>query len=125
MPGDQIKISRQALNSMAKQAFINELSKRNIRGGYGKGDILIEGKLRGKVHAKQGSIWPNLKGPLGRDFLVLVDFRASADNPTFYILNFQDWKDFIADDLKDRVAKGDIEIELPWYGELWGRCWLR
>jgi len=89
-------------------AVASEICRRNFYaqitlGRLKRTDILVynpdSGKeLRIEVKAKQGKEWPGIRGINdNQSLLIFVDFENKKDNerPDFYILNAQDWRDFL------------------------------
>ena len=89
-------------------AVASEICRRNYfaqitLGRWKRTDILVynpetEKEMRVEVKAKQGREWPGQKGIASEGaLLVFVDFQNKKDTerPDFYILNSEDWKQFI------------------------------
>jgi len=89
-------------------AVASEICRRNFYaqvtlGHLKRTDILVYNPENGKmirveVKAKQGKEWPGIKGINDNvSLLVFVDFENKKDDerPDFYIMNAEDWKDFI------------------------------
>jgi len=103
-----MKIKRENLNMAGEYAVASEICRRNFYaqitlGHLKRTDILVynpdSGKeLRIEVKAKQGKEWPGIKGINdNQSLLIFVDFENKKGNerPDFYILNAQDWRDFL------------------------------
>jgi len=113
------------INRMAKDSIVSELSKKGVSACIVSRDVMIENKLKAKVHAKQEKTWPNNKGPIDRDLLVLVDFESSIMEPTIYILTQNDWEilitglvnEYLNDPYHDRDR--NVQIEKPYNIPVW------
>jgi len=106
-------IKRENLNMAGEYAVASEICRRNYfaqitLGRWKRTDILVynpqtDKELRIEVKAKQGREWPGQKGIVSeRALLVFVDFQKKGDTerPHFYILDSEDWKQFIDENVR-------------------------
>jgi hypothetical protein len=118
-------ISRECLGLAGEFAVASELCRRNIYaqltfGNKKRTDILImsenENFMRIEVKAKQKAKWPNCKGIYGNNvFLVFVDFakKKGEERPDFYIMNSEDWRHFVENEIeKIKQKKPGENIEM-------------
>jgi hypothetical protein len=118
MKNKRAKLSKDLLGLTGEHAVASELCWRGVYaqltlGNRKKVDLLVDGETlaRIEVKAKQGRVWPSVKGIAPGDnnkFLVLVDFQGKSPGgrPDFYVLASTDWKPFLDKRMKDRVARG-------------------
>jgi len=102
------KLSKELLGLAGEYAVSSELCRRGLysqltMGNHKRTDILLESAskmLRIQVKAKQGTVWPAVKG-LSRtdDFLVFVDFASKSpkENLDFYVVNYEDWMQLVTE----------------------------
>ena len=103
-----MKLKRENLSMAGEYAVASEVCRRNFYaqitlGRLKRTDILVYNPENGKevrieVKAKQGRVWPGIKGISDkRSLLVFVDFQKKKDTerPDFYILNVDDWKEYL------------------------------
>ncbi|MGC9086921.1 MAG: hypothetical protein ACP5IT_12080 [Thermoproteota archaeon] len=103
-----MKLKKENLSLAGEYAVASEICRRNFYaqitlGHLKRTDILVynpeTGKeLRVEVKTKQGREWPGIKGINdNQTLLIFVDFENKKDTerPDFYILNAEDWKEFL------------------------------
>ena len=103
-----MKLKKENLSMAGEYAVASEICRRNFYaqitlGRLKRTDILVYNPDTGKevrieVQAKQGKVWPKIKGINEKQaLLIFVDFENKKDTerPDFYILNAKDWQDFL------------------------------
>ena len=120
-------ISKSILGVTGEYYVAAELVKRNIYaqltlGNQKRTDLLIFSEehdrlLKVEVKCKQGNEWPNCRGIYQHDtFIVFVDFKGlkETQRPDFYILNLDDWKEFVVNkeiEYMDKYPDRETKIE--------------
>ncbi len=119
-----MKVEKSLLGLAGKYAVASELCRRGVHARLtvenGKRVILLaDGKeaiARVEVRAKQGAIWPGVKGIAPEDelkFLVLVDFEEKRldEQPDFYIISRMEWRPFLEEKLKEKLKHGITVVD--------------
>ena len=101
-------IDRSNLSLAGEYAVASEICRRGIYaqitlGNLKRTDLLIfnsetEKMIRVEVKSKKKNVWPAVKGMKDENcFLILVDFskKELTERPDFYIVDSQDWKDYL------------------------------
>jgi hypothetical protein len=115
---DLKKTDKAILSLAGEYAVASELCRRQVYAqltlaNRKRTDLLIEtdeGMLRIQVKTKLGKVWPLIKGIYGDDsLLILVDYenKGLEERPDFYILNSDNWKNWVS---KDSWVAEDISI---------------
>ena len=114
-----MSIRRDCLSMAGEYAVASEICRRNLYaqvtlGHLKRTDILVynsetEKELRIEVKAKQEREWPGQKGITSEDArLIFVDFQdknKKMGRPDFYVLDSQDWRQFV-----DEIVKASPKI---------------
>jgi hypothetical protein len=119
MISDQKKIPKEVLGLAGEYVVASELCKRGLYsqltlGNHKRTEILVETDnrvLRISVKAKQGYEWPAVNGPVRPDdFIVFVDFAGKIvdEKLDFYVMNLEDWKQFLGEEFARYGAKGRV-----------------
>ncbi len=116
-------IPKDVLGLAGEFAVASELCRRGIYaqltlGPRKRTDLLVETDqkmIRVQVKAKQGKVWPGVKGIHGPDIiLILVDYQDKQDTerPGFFILLPTDWDQLLTNELrnKGKVESGEVTI---------------
>ncbi len=116
---DITKIKNRELGDVAEYEVLAQLTALGIkaalaRWNYKDSDIFIDldGNFkRVQVKSKRKAEWPGIKGVIGKDILVFVDYHDKKENerPDFYLINAEDWKELITKLEKDFPS--DVKID--------------
>ena len=111
-------IKRASLSMAGEYAVASEICRRNFYaqitlGRLKRTDILVynpetKKHLRIEVKSKQKREWPGQKGIVDEQaLLIFVNFEGKKDTerPDFYILDSEDWKQFI-----DKYVRGNPKL---------------